>query len=118
MLAKLCSKFSNGTWNENLQIFTLDLEKSKEQKSKLPTSTGSKKKQENSRKNIYFCFIDNAKDFDYMDHNKLREILQEMDIPDHLSTSWEICMQIKKQNWKCSKMGKKFFMLYIVTLLI
>ena len=97
---------------------TSDLEKSKEQKTKLPTSTGSKKKQGNSRKNIHFCFIDNAKDFDYVDHNKLREILQEMYIPDHLSTSWEICMQIKKQNWKCSKMGKKYFMLYIVTLLI
>ena len=71
MLAQLCSKLSNGTWNENLQMFTLDLEKSKEQETKLPTSTGSKKKQENSRKNNHFCFIDRAKDFDCMDHNKL-----------------------------------------------
>ena len=52
-------------------MFTLDLEKSKEQETKLPTSTGSKKKQENSRKNNHFCFIDCAKDFDCMDHNKL-----------------------------------------------
>ena len=36
------------------------------------------------QKNIYFCFIDYAKAFDYMDHNKLWEILQEMGIPDHL----------------------------------
>ena len=36
------------------------------------------------QKNIYFCFIDNAKAFDCMDHNKL-EILQEMGIPDHLT---------------------------------
>ena len=41
-------------------------------------------KQENSRKNIYFCFIDYAKAFDYMDHNKLLKILKEIGIPDHL----------------------------------
>ena len=38
---------------------------------KLPTSTGSSKKQESLRKNIYFCFIDYAKVFDCVDHNKL-----------------------------------------------
>ena len=37
------------------------------------------------KKNIYFCFIDYAKDFDSVDHNKLWEILQEMGIPDHLT---------------------------------
>ena len=37
------------------------------------------------QKNIYFCFIDCAKDFDCVDHNKLRKILQEMGIPDHLT---------------------------------
>ena len=37
------------------------------------------------QKNIYFCFIDYAKAFDCMDHNKLWEILQEMAIPDHLT---------------------------------
>ena len=36
------------------------------------------------QKNICFCFIDYAKDFDYVDHNKLWEILKEMGIPDHL----------------------------------
>ena len=36
-------------------------------------------------KNIYFCFIDYAKAFDYVDHNKLWEILKEMGIPDHLT---------------------------------
>ena len=36
-------------------------------------------------KNIYFCFIDYAKDFDCVDHNKLWEILKEMEIPDHLT---------------------------------
>ena len=38
-----------------------------------------------SEKNIYFCFIDYAKSFDCVDHNKLWEILQEIGIPDHLS---------------------------------
>ena len=37
------------------------------------------------QKNIYFCFIDNANTFDYVDHNKLGKILQEMGIPDHLT---------------------------------
>ena len=37
------------------------------------------------QKNIYFCFIDYAKAFDYVDHNKLWKILQEMGILDHLT---------------------------------
>ena len=37
------------------------------------------------QENIYFCFIDYAKDFDCVDHNKLWKILQEMGIPDHLT---------------------------------
>ena len=48
------------------------------------------------QKNIYFCFIDYAKAFDCVDHNKLCKILKKMWIPDHLTSSWEICMQIKK----------------------
>ena len=43
---------------------------------------------ENARelqKNIYFCFIDYAKAFDCVDHNKLWKILEEMGIPDHLT---------------------------------
>ena len=51
---------------------------------KLPTSSGSSKKQESSRKNIYFCFIGYAKSFDCVDHHKLWKILKEMGIPDHL----------------------------------
>ena len=47
--------------------------------------------------NIYFCFIDYAKAFDCVDHNKLWEILQEMEIPDHLTCLLRICMQVKKQ---------------------
>ena len=68
----------------NFQIFKLGLEKAEEPEIKLPTSIGSQKKQENSRKNIYFCFIDYAKAFDCVDH-KLWNILKEMEIPDYLT---------------------------------
>ena len=43
------------------------------------------KKAREFQKNIYFCFIDYTKDFDYVDHNKMWKILQEMGIPDHLT---------------------------------
>ena len=43
------------------------------------------------KKNIYFCFIDYAKAFDYVDHNKLWKILQEMEISDHLTCLLKIC---------------------------
>ena len=49
------------------------------------------------QENIYFCFIDYAKAFDCVDCNKLWKILKEMGIPDHLTASWEICMQVRKQ---------------------
>ena len=66
-------------------MFKLVLEKAEEPEIKLPTSAGSWKKQESSRKNIYFCFINYAKAFDCVDHNKLWKILQEMGIPNHLT---------------------------------
>ena len=43
------------------------------------------KKAREFQKNIYFCFIDSVKAFDYVDHNKLWKIPQEMRIPDHLT---------------------------------
>ena len=52
-------------------MFKLNLEKAEEPKIKLPTSVGSSKKQESSRKTIYFCFIDYAKAFECVGHNKL-----------------------------------------------
>ena len=66
-------------------MFKLVLEKAEEPEIKLPTSAGSSKKQESSRKSIYFCFIDYAKAFDCVDHNKLWKILEVMGIPDHLT---------------------------------
>ena len=51
------------------------------------------KKAREFQKNIYFCFIDYAKAFDCVDQNKLWKILKEMEY----QTSWEICMQVRKQ---------------------
>ena len=80
------------------------------------------------QKNMYFCFIDYAKAFDCVDHNKLWKILKEMGISYHQTTlpaSWEICIQVKKQQLELdveqptdSKLGKEYIRLYIVTLLI
>ena len=63
----------------------MDLEKAEEPEIKLPTSIASSKKQDSSRKNIYFCSIDYTKAFDCVDHSKLWKIIQEMGIPDHLT---------------------------------
>ena len=87
MLARSCSKSSkpgfNCTLTEDFQIFKLDLEKAEEPEIKLSTSAGSWKARE-FQKNIYFCFIDYAKAFGCVDHNKLWKILKEVGIPDHL----------------------------------
>ena len=64
-------------------MFKLVLEKAEEPEIKLPTSAGSSKKR--VPENIYFCFIDYAKAFDCVDHNKLWKILKEMGIPGHLT---------------------------------
>ena len=69
----------------NFQMFKLVLEKAEEPKITLPTSVKSSKKPESSRKNIYFCFIDYARGFDYVDHNTLWKILKQMGIPGHLT---------------------------------
>ena len=65
-------------------MFKLDSEKAKEPKIQLPTSVGSQKKQENSRK-IYLCFIDYAKAFECVGHNKLWKILKQMGLPGHFT---------------------------------
>ena len=49
------------------------------------------------QKNNYFCFIDYAKAFNCVDHNKLWKILKEIGITSTWPASWEICMQVRKQ---------------------
>ena len=55
------------------------------------------KKAREFQKNIYFCFIDYAKAFDCVDHNKLWNILKEVERPDHLTCLLETYMQVRKQ---------------------
>ena len=76
-------------------MFKLVLEKAEEQEIKLPTSAGSLKKQE-FQKNIYFCFIDYAKAFDCVDHNKL-ENSERWEYQTTWPASWETYMQVRKQ---------------------
>ena len=78
-------------------MFKLVLEKTEEPEIKLPTSAGPWEKQESSRKNMYFCFIDYAKALDCVDHNKLWKILTEMGIPDHLTCLLKTYIQVRKQ---------------------
>ena len=67
-------------------MFKLVLEKAEEPEIKLQTSIRwIMEKAREFQKNIYFCFIDYAKAFDCVDHNKLWKILKEMGIPDHLT---------------------------------
>ena len=68
----------------NFQIFMLDLEKMEETEIKLPNVLDHQKSKR-VPENIYFCFIDYAKAFDWVGHNKLWKILKEMEIPDHLT---------------------------------
>jgi len=66
-------------------MFKLVLEKAEEPEIKLPTSAGSSKKAREFQKNICFFFIDYAKAFECVDHNKLWKILKEMEISDHMT---------------------------------
>ena len=81
----------------NFHMFKLDLEKAEEPEIKSPTISESLIKQESSRKNIYFCFIDYVKAFDCVDNNKLWTFFKRWEYQTTWPASWEICMQVKKQ---------------------
>ena len=105
-------------------MFKLALEKAEEPEIKLPTSFGSSKKQE-FQKNIYFCFIDYAKAFYCVDHNKLWKILTRWEYQTTLPASWEIYMEVKKQQLELdleqqigSKLGKEYIKAVYCPLLI
>ena len=97
----------------SFQVFKLDFEKAKEAEIKLPTSTGSSKKQE-FQKNILFCFIDYSKAFDCVDHNQLWKILKEMGIPDHLPCllrnlyAGQEVTELDMEQQTGSKLGKEY----------
>ena len=75
------------TWTMNFQMFKLVFEKAEEPEIKLPTSAGSSKKQENSRKKSTSAF----------DTTNCRKFFKRWEYQTTLPHSWEICMQVKKQ---------------------
>ena len=103
MLVRLCSKsFKLGfrsTSTENFQMYKLGLERQRNQKSNCqhPLDHIESKEIQKGKKKISFCFIDYAKAFDCVDHNKLWKILKEMEYQITWPASWETCMQVKKQ---------------------
>ena len=88
----------NSMWNMNFQIFKLDLEKAEEPEIQLPTSVRKFFIEEARKfqKNIYFCFIDYNKAFVWITTN-CGKFLKRWEYQTTLPDSWEICMQIKKQ---------------------
>ena len=66
------------------------------------------------QKNIYFCFIDYTKAFDCVGHNKLKNLFKRWEYQTTLPASWEICIQVKKQQLEPdmeqtgSKLGKEY----------
>ena len=83
-------------WTKNFQMFKIDLEKPEKSDIKLPTFTGSSKKKENSRKKFYFCFIDYTKAFD-CGSRQTGKFFKRWEYQTTLPASWEISMQVKKQ---------------------
>ena len=80
----------------NFQMFKLVLEKAEEPEIKLPTSVGSSKKQESSRKTSTSALLTMPKSLTVDDH-KLWKILQGMEYQTTWPASWEICTQVRKQ---------------------
>ena len=80
----------------NFQMFKLVLEKAEEPEIKLPTSDGSSQKQESSRKTSIPALLTMPKPLT-VDHNKVWKILKEMGYQTTWPASWEIYMQVRKQ---------------------
>jgi len=80
-------------------MFKLVLEKADEPEVKLPTSIGSLKKQGSSRKTSISALLTMPKLLTVWItiHNKLWKVLKEVGLPDHLTSSWETYMQVRKQ---------------------
>ena len=127
MLARLCSKsfkldFSS-TCNENFQKFQGEFRRGRGTRDQIANIHCIIEKARKFQKNIYICFIDYAKAFDYVEHKKLWKILKEMGVPDHF-----ICclrnLWVKKQqsqtwnNWLVQSWERSMTRLYIVYLLI
>ena len=101
MLAKSCSKFSklgfNSMWTKNFQMFKLDLEKAEKSEIKLPTSVGSSKKQESSRKTSTSALLTMPKPLTVWITTNCGKFFKRWEYQTTLPASWETCMQVKNQ---------------------
>ena len=102
-------------WTENFQMFRLDLEKAEEPETKLPTSIGSSKKQEGSIKISTSALLIMPKPLTVRITTNCRKFLKRWEYQTILPASWEICMQVKKQQlepdmekWIGSELGKEY----------
>ena len=100
-LVKECSKFSkpsfSNTWTMNFQMFKLVLEKAEEPEIQLPTSTGSLKKQESSRKTSISALLTMPKPLTMWITINCGKFWKRWEDQTTWPASWEICMQVKKQ---------------------
>ena len=119
MLARLCSKFFkldfSSMWTVNFQMFKLDLEKAGEPETKLPTSLGSSKKQDSSRKTPTSALLTMPKPLTMWIITNCRKFLKRCKYQTIWPAFWEICMQVKKQQLELdmeqqtgSKLGKEY----------
>ena len=87
-------------WTRNFQKFKLDLEKTEGSEIKLPTSTESSKKQESSRKTSISALLTTPKPLTVWIKTNCGKFLKKWEYQTTLPPSWEICMQVKKQQLK------------------
>ena len=85
---QLCKSFKlgfNSMWTKNFQIYKSGFRKGRGTTDQIANIRWIIEKAREFQKSIYFCFIDYAKAFDCVDHNKLWKILKEIGVPDHLT---------------------------------
>ena len=113
MLAKFSKLGFNSTWTMNFQMFQLYLEKAEEPEIKLPTSAGSSRKQESSRKTATSALLTMPKSLTVWITTNCGKFFMRWEYQTILPASWEICMQVKKQQLEldmeqqtCFQIGK------------
>ena len=120
-----CHSGFSRRWTVNFQLFKLDLEKAEEPEIKLPTSAGSSKKQESSRKTSISALLTMPKPLTVWITRNCGKFWKRWEYQTTWPASWETCMQVRKQQlelymwqWTGSKLERSTSRLYIVTLLI
>ena len=117
--SKVMPKFSkpgfSSTWTKNFQMFKLDLEKAEEPEIKLSTYIVSQKKQKNFRKTSASTLLTIPKPLTVWTTTNCRKFFKRWEYQVTWPASWEVCMQVKKQQlgldieqWAGSKLGKKY----------